>query len=549
MLAKGLERVEPSAHRRSLGARRTLAVASVALVTVVLLAAGAASTSARASTTASASPMASASPSAAVGQQLTIAYPYAANVGLNPALGPWPVDDMAYDGLTYVKPSGKIVPALATSWKYVGKARRDFVITLRKGVRFSDGSRLTSQVLKNSFEYFQATKGAWSSLATYDSIKVLGPLTVDLHLTQPNPLMPLAISQQYDVGAPICPAFLADPAKLVGQTCGAGPYVLDNANSIPGNLYVENANPYYWNKSAVHYRKIVFKIIGDPTSTLAALETGQVDVALGDGSTVGAAEKAGLTVKGGQDIMYGVQIQDANGTLLKPLASLYVRQALNYAIDRRAITKVVNPTPGVAFPTDQPFTPAEEMWNRSMVNRYPYNPEKAKALLKAAGYPNGFTFPVLTSPLDNELSVGLAIEKYWEAIGVHMALDNISSPAEVSSKTKSATIPAYTIDFGTHPAFILWGAWLSPNGTNGRNAFHLSDPKLNAWATEAASAPTKRGNQLWAQIGKRITNLAWFVPVFNVDYGPIYARKTVAGVNPTPKVPVLDFRNLFPSGR
>jgi peptide/nickel transport system substrate-binding protein len=542
MLAKGLGKAAPSAHGWSFGAtlrtRAAATAAMAALVSLVLLGAGAGSRTASAS---------AASPP--VGEQLTVSIPYAAGVGMNIYLGAWPVDNMAYDGLTFVTHTGKIVPALATSWKYSGKARRVFTITLRKGVRFSDGSMMTAQVVKKSFMYFRAVKGAWSGLATYDSVKAIGPLTVALHLTQDNPLMPLAISQQYDVGAPICSALLAKPSKLAGETCGAGPYVLDTKKTVPGNLYVMNANPYYWNKAAIHYRRMVWKVIANPASALAAIETGQTDVAFGDGTTAGAALKAGITVKGSPATFYGIHIQDPTGTLSKPLGSQAVRQALNYAIDRNAITKVLYPTPGVGFPLHQPFTPAEELWVPSYANRYPYNPTKAKALLAAAGYPDGFTFTLLTTPLDGDQDVVLAVQKYWEQIGVHTDLVIDPSPAGYATKSSSGDYPAYSIEVGTHPAQIVWASTFSPNAANGANPHHISDPQVNALAAQALKSPAAQGAKLWRKAGKRISDLAWFVPVLMNVYGPMYSRKTVAGVDPTPLVPKVDFRDIYPSGR
>jgi peptide/nickel transport system substrate-binding protein len=510
------EQTEPSAYRSRACRRlvfiphlvlagrrhRRAAVASTAFVAAVSLATGAAARL-------DAAAVSSALTSAAIGEQLTYATTISPTTQ-NPALGASSdVADMSYDSLIYQTSTGKLVPQLAASWGYVGKARRVFVIKLRKGVRFSDGSRLTAEVLKDSLLYFKAAKGTWSTLATYDSVTVTGPLTVALHLTKQNPLMTLALSQFYAMGVPICPAFLRDPSRLTSQTCGAGPYALDAADTVPGDHYTLKQNPYYWNKSAVHYRRIVLRIIASPTSLLQAMRTGQVDVGQGDGSTVAAAQSAGLRTRGAPTSFTGIQFQDLNGELLKPLGDVRVRQALNYALDRKPITNVLFPTPGIGSPTQQPWLRGSEFWVPSYANRYPYDPAKAKQLLTAAGYPNGFTIEVVSTPLAQLDIVAQAVASYWQKIGVNVKLHSDAQASDYIRDLTSGKYVAYSMVWGGSPAWIQWGALLAPKATSGRNSFHIADAKIVTMVKRAEGAPAKEAAQLWQQIGKR-----WSSPAF-----------------------------------
>jgi peptide/nickel transport system substrate-binding protein len=519
--------------------RATAATGVAALVVGIVLASVAGATGATA---------ASAGGSA---KQLTWAVPYA-STSHDPALGlSGDVIDMTYDYLIYQTPSGKLVPQLATSWRYVGKSRRTFVIKLRKGVRFSDGSPMTAQVVKDSLLYSKSKQGTWSAQATYDSVKVTGPLTLTLHLTKANPLLPRAMARPYGMGTPICPAFLRDKKKLTTQTCGAGPYTLDVGKTIPGSQYELKPNPYYWNKSAIHYQRIVIKVISNPNSLLSALRTGQADIGQGDGTTVAAARAAGLKVDAAPSAFTGIQFQDVNGTLLKPLGDIRVRQALNYAIDRAAITKAVFPTPGLATPTHQPYLPVSEAWNSAPAyrNRYPYNPTRAKQLLAAAGYANGFTIEVVSTPLEQLDTITQAIASYWDKVGVTLKINSNAQAADYGNNLNSGKYPAYAILWGASPALIDWYAIWAPNAASGRWAtFKPSDARLNSLVKQAERAPEAAAAKLWQQFGRRLTDLAWFVPVA-MRSATYYSRPSVAGVVATNARPIMSLRELRPSGK
>jgi peptide/nickel transport system substrate-binding protein len=461
------------------------------------------------------------------------------------------VIDLSYDTLIYQDATGKLVPQLATSWRYVGKARRTFELKLRSGVRFSDGSRLTAQVVKDSLLYSQTAKGSWAPLANFDSVTATGPLTVVLHLKTANPLIPRLLAQYYLIGTPICRAFLQDPEKLKTGTCGTGPYMLDPANTVPGDHYALKPNPYYRNKAAVHYQRIISRVISNPTSLLQAVRTGQVDLAHGDGSTFAAARSAGLQVLSIPSAFTGIQFQDVNGTLVKALGDIRVRQALNYAIDRAAITKAAFPTPGLAAVTDQPFLPIAETWSNDpkYKNKYPYDPTKAKALLKAAGYENGFTIEIVSTPLESLDVVAQAIGSYWEKVGVTLKLKSNAQPQDYGRDLNSGKYPGYAILWGGAPALIDWYAIFQQNAASGRWAtFKPSDPQLNSLAKQAIRSPEAEAAKLWQQFGKRLIDLAWFVPVA-MRSTTYYARSTVIVPKLTDPPPYMTIRDVRPSGK
>jgi peptide/nickel transport system substrate-binding protein len=519
--------------RRSV--RRAAVAVPCALVAIVL--AGAAPAN-------SARPIvASAGESTAIGDQLTLGELVAA-ASLDPAVGRSYVTMLAYDPLVRQASNGKLVPQLAVSWRYVGKARRLFEITLRRGVRFSDGSRLTAQVVKASFEHFKQAKGPFVNYATFDSVAVKGPLKVVLHLSSPNPLIATLLNQVNMMSAVVCGAGLRDPSKLATQTCGAGPYMLDRSRTVPGDHYALKMNPYYWHKKAIRYRRVLVRVIANPNSTLQAMVTGQIDLAEGDGSTVAAARRSGLRVSGSPLTFKGITLADRGGTLLRPLRDVRVRQALNYAIDRKTIVKALFPTPGVAFPTDQISVPGVVGWVKDYASRYPYNPARARQLLAAAGYRDGFTLPVESTPLVGLDLMVQAVASYWEKIGVRVQIHSDAQVSEYFNNISNGKYPAFAVVYGMQHLWIDAQGLLLPDAE--RNPFHTRDAKLLSLLDRAATAQSKQAVRLYQQAAKRVADLAWFAPV-SMQGVIYYARRSVAGGRATSGRPWIDPRDLHPA--
>src|SRR6266511_3328682 len=333
---------------------------------------------------------------------LTIGLPFAP-VSLDPSkdgAGFLIVRALTNTAITHIKPDGSIGPGLATAWRYLGTGGRkkgpdagrgpnkDFEFTLRRNARFSDGTGVTAKAVKLWLEYFAKGNGAFASLmGPIQSIDTVGKWKVRLHLSSPNPVLPRVLSELYNWGAVSSAKAVAEPSVLGTQTVGAGPYMLDPSETVTNDHYTLVPNPYYYDKSAIRFSKVVAKVIPTASSMLQAVQTGQIDVGQGASATADAAEASGLKVVHAPNGYAGFILADRKGAASKPLADVRVRQALNYAVDRKAVTSAVVGKWG---------TPLAEMSSadgfvKKYANHYPYNPAKTKSLLAAAGYPNGFT--------------------------------------------------------------------------------------------------------------------------------------------------------------
>lgn len=448
--------------------------------------------------------------------------------------------DLAYDPLIYHAPDGSYQPRLATSWHYVGTGDRVFELHLRPNIIFSDGSRLTATVVKHNIDYQKAAH-VHTTLGAVSSVDIVDPLTVRISMSKPDPDMPQVLSQDFLAGDITSGAALKNPTKLANQTYGAGPYMLDANQSVTNDHYTYVPNPHYWNKKAVHYQKIVIDVLPNPNTALDALKTGQVDVIQGSYSTATSARAAGLQVAYAPDLTEQMAIADRAGQLVPALRDLRVRRALNYAVDRHKITTALLRSYGT--PTEQIEPPGGDGYNRN--NFYTFDTAKAKKLLAEAGYPNGFTLPVITTSHDNLDTLTQAVAADFQAIGVHLQITNVSNYAQYLTEVSSGKWPAFMVGFGVLSVYRTGPALFLPTAAQW-NPFRSSDSQIASLYTQAAAATEARQARLDTQLVERLVQQAWFIPVF---LSPVFAfaRSGIAGVQITAAQPLLDPVEFHPA--
>lgn len=449
---------------------------------------------------------------------------------INPALNGYNVFNSytlpAYGSMITATPTGQFTPGFAASFGYVGSGNKVFQMTLRHNVRFGDGTLMTAKDVAASIKYFKAANGPEAStLSALTSVQTVGKWEVKLTLSSPNPLMPLLFSQEYTSGEIIEGKAIANPSSMSKQTFGAGPYMLDSADTVLSDHYTYVPNPYFYDKSQVHWAKIVIKLISNATSRLQALTSGQVDVAYGDPSTGQAASNSGFYVFYRPIATQSLFLFDRAGKMVPALGDVRVRQALNYAIDRKAVTKAV--FGAYALTTQEQALQGSDIYDTKVAHAYDFNPARAKQLLAAAGYPNGFTLPVLSSPGLNDLFCQ-ALAGEFQAIGVKLDIHS-EQPAQASGDEFAGKFPAVCSAYGDYVGWFSSSLLLAPNGV--LNPLHSTDAKIDALLDQLAKAPygTAQATTIGHEIADRESALAWFAPVFN--FSEIwYARKGVKGV-------------------
>ena len=321
----------------------------------------------------------------------------------------------------------------------------------------------------------------------------------------------------------------ASGKTLTTATDGAGEYMLDASHTVTGESYTYVPNPYYWDKSAVHWKTVVIKVITNPSTVLSALETGQVDVAEVQPITNAAAAKsAGLRVDAPLTLYMALALENRN---VAPLSSLLVRQALNYAVDRGPIAKLLGNGYGLAI--DQMAVPGDDSYDAALSNYYPYNPAKAKQLLAKAGYPHGFTLPVLSLAAAQQNTLAEALQGQLANVGVTLQPDIVPSVNQYETDIAGTSFPAVTLSWGRLPAVtqyqILWG----PNGQSSR-PFKSSSLQLNDIYDQLITAPTSAETTVAKEMQRYLVQNAWYLPVAATPLAEFY-RSNISGVNATPQ--------------
>jgi peptide/nickel transport system substrate-binding protein len=478
------------------------------------------------------------------GGTLTVAAPSAPS-SLDPAVGQ-PSDetysDLAYDPLIVEASNGTYQPGLAVSWSY-GQDNESFSMKLRSGVRFSDGTALTAAAVKTwiGFE-MQAGNGGSSYLPTLKSVDVTGPLALTLNFSSPSPDLEKVFGQVLALGMIGSPKAVT-AGTLATKTDGAGEYMLDTAATVAGATYTYVPNPYYWDKSAVHWSKVVVKVISSPTAALQALQTGEVQVAMDQPVTsLSAAQSSGIKDVDPLTLLLGLDILDRNGKSNKPLASVQVRQALNYAIDRSALAKVVGSGYGTAI--TQMAAPGWDSYDSALDQAYPYDPAKAKQLLAQAGYPNGFTLSVASVDAVGQNLLAQALQGQLAQVGISLKLDIATSDSAYIQAVSSGNYAAATLSFGELPAAFDYLYLYGPSALY--NPFKTTDSQLTTLDGELNAASPSAEPAIASHMQDVLVSQAWFVPVVATPLVVLYSSQ-VTGVNATAERNVAYLTEIKPA--
>ncbi|MEW6048717.1 MAG: ABC transporter substrate-binding protein, partial [Bacillota bacterium] len=299
--------------------------------------------------------------------------------------------DLVSETLTKINSdTGEVMPYLAESWTAEGNV---WTIKLRKGVKFTDGTPFDAAAVKFNIERMldPATKALTRSTWTMiKSVDVVDPHTV--RITTHEPFGPLMAQLSY---APMGMNSPTQVQKLGNENyhtapVGTGPFKY--VEHIKGDHTLLSRNDEYWGGKP-YLDEVYVKPIPEAGARVMALESGEVDVVFNvpprDVPRLEQNPKIRVIQPPAQRTMH-VGINVTRG----PLKDKRVRQALNYAVDKQAI--VDNIFLGKTYVSDAPV--AKNVFGYHSTRVYNYDPEKAKALLKEAGYPNGFSVTLTYSP-------------------------------------------------------------------------------------------------------------------------------------------------------
>ncbi|MCP3469008.1 ABC transporter substrate-binding protein [Bradyrhizobium sp. CCGUVB1N3] len=369
-----------------------------------------------------------------------------------------------FDGLVNQDAKQQIQPALALSWTTLDDTTWEF--KLRPNVKFHDGSDFTAEDVAASIRRVSlASRNSPSSFAAYVKsivdVTAVDPLTVRIKTDGPTPLLLNNLSR-----IAILPAKME---KIGTEELNAGKGVIGTGpfrfvSWLPDDNVVVERNDAYWGEKAP-WDKVTFRVFKNSSARVAAMLAGDVDmiesIPTADTRKLQASDKLKVVSVAGNRIMYLHMDQartespfakgaDGKNPLLKP----EVRRALSVSINRELLVDRIMDGQGV--PAGQ-LVPEGYFGYDPGIKVDPYDPQKAKQLLAAAGYPNGFslTFHASNDRYPNDSKVAQAIGQFFSRIGV---------------KTEVVTLPGsvyFTRASALEFSFIIGGAAVETGEASG----------------------------------------------------------------------------------
>jgi peptide/nickel transport system substrate-binding protein len=327
-----------------------------------------------------------------------------------------------YEGLVRIDRNGKVQPLLAKSWE-ISPDGLTYTFHLHDGVKFHDGTGFDSADVKFAFDRARApnsTNAQKQIFAPIDAIETPDPLTAIVRLKQPsgNFLYYLGWGDAVIVAPESAGQNASNPV-------GTGPFRFKAWNR--GDRVELVRNPDYWQKDKIKLDSVTFRFINDPQAQVAALKAGDVDAF----PNIGAPELFADLKKDARFIAIAGntegEIVAGMNNAKKPFDDRRVRQALMHAVDRRAL--VEGAYSGFGQPIGSHFSPNHPAFVDT-TGILPYDPAKAKALLKEAGYGSGLSFTIKAPQMAYASRSAELLAAMFAEVGVDLKIVPTEFPAK-----------------------------------------------------------------------------------------------------------------------
>ena len=434
-----------------------------------------------------------------------------------------------HDALVKPMPANPMAPSLATQWRESADGRT-YDFELRQGVKFHNGDPFTAEDVKFSFERYKGS-GAGELKKQVKAIEIVNPHHIRFHLHEAWPDFLTFYATPATGAGWIVPKNYVEKVgneKFKEQPIGLGPYRF--VSHQPGVEVVLEANTEYWRKTPF-VKRLVMKGIPEATTRLAMLKRQEADVTYGLYGALGEEVRRDPNLKlepvvppATQWIVFTHEQYDPKS----PWSDKRVRLAANHAVNRQAINEAetlgYSVLSGSIVPRNftyaLPFEP------------YTYDPQKAKQLLKEAGYANGFEA--------GECSVDAVYAGVVEAVVNDLITVGIRT--KVRPLERAAFIAAHKEKTLENLAFQGSGAYGNASTrldafatTQGANSW-IKDPEIDAWYQQQAKERDRKTREaLLHKIQQKLYDEARFIPIWELGFlcasGP---RAAVSGLSLIP---------------
>lgn len=490
--------------------------------------------------------------------------PHAANTGPNLLLG-----HQIYEPLIVRQFDGKMVPALATSWRLT----RDPTVwefKIRPNVTFHDGAALDADDVVFSLNRAHSPKSDMKSLlSSVETVTRADPLTVRVKTRGPDPLLPNNLTDILIMDRGWAETNLvAEPQDLsrgeesaaAARTNGTGPYIL--VSREPGVQTVMRRNESYWGRREVplEISEIVYRPIRDNDARVAALLAGEVDfvqdVPVAEIERLHEARQLRInTSPENRSIFLGMDVgsKELRSSGLKgrnPFADLRVRQAVNAAIDREGLHRSV--MRGQSAPAGVIVPPFSNGYTADLDRVPRIDVARARTLMREAGLEGGFdvTLHCTSDRYVNDEELCRAIAAMLEPIGIRVT--PVPQPASGHfTQVRRAELDFYLLGWGvtTFDSEYIFSLLYhtNANGLGGWNGTRFSDLAMDAQIrTLRGEVDQTRRNAAIAALWRKLKAELVYVPLHNQTITHAMTREfdIPIDVSNQPKMKFIGFRRM-----
>ena len=413
------------------------------------------------------------------------------------------------EGLTKITAAGAVQPLLAEDWSSDPDGK-SYTFVLRKGVVFQDGTPFDAEAVKFSFERARA-EGSTNKAkkGVFDNISSISTPKPDLViLTLSNPDATLAFRLGENTAVILSPKSAAGTAT---QPVGTGPFKLDSWQK--GSAVTLLRWDGYRDRANIKLRRVTFRFINDNAAQVAALLAGDIDGMPRFGAVQNLSQFQGdkrFTVEIGSTAGKGIL---AINNKKAPLNDVRVRRAISHAIDRKAfidgvLEGLAKPIGSHAAPTDVGYV--------DLTGLYPYNPDKARALLKEAGVAAPLNLTLTLPPPSYARKGGEVVAAMLAKVGINAKIENVEWAQWLAGPFKGN----FDLTIINHVEPLDYMQYANPAYYWGYDS-----PAFNALVKKRAEAGRGKAQvQLYGDIQRQIANDAVNAFIFNPTQVAVFRR-------------------------
>lgn len=461
---------------------------------------------------------------------------------LDPAIGydwsNWPAIKMVFDGLLDYDETTNLQPRLAAEMPQVSDDATEYTFELRQGVKFHNGREVTAEDVAYSITrvldpktkspgagFYMGILGAPEFAAgkasSVKGIQVLDKYTIRFKLSAPDVTFLNKMALNFAFVVP------KEEVERWGEQfghhpVGTGPFVFKEW--IPGQRIVFERNPNYFYEGLPYLDRVEIQVGVTPEVAILKLDKGEIDLM---GDPIPAAEYAAIKddPAWSDRLVRNPQVSTiyiAINTKMKPFDDVRVRRALNMAIDKERIIKLLNGRGTVANQILPPLMPGYD----KAYQGYRYDPEQAKRLLAEAGYPDGFETTMECITTDPQPKLCESFQQDLAKIGIKLNIQTLAASTVIEHASTPGKVPlvwsgglGWIQDYPDPDDFytpILSCASAVPGGWNWT---WYCNQELEAKAKQALGMRDREARlEVYRQIYRKLMDEAVWVPVYHGEY-------------------------------